>query len=274
MLKNIEGIILDWAGTTVDFGCFAPVNVFLEIFHNAGIEVTQEEARKPMGMLKRDHIKAMLRMPRIRSAWKEKHGCEYDEQDVDTLYEEFKPMLMSSLHKYTDPITGVIETIETIREMGLKIGSTTGYTDSMMETVVKCAKDKGYSPDCYITPDSTHSIGRPYPYMIYKNMETLKLSASWKVIKIGDTIADIKEGFNAGVWSVGVIVGSSQMGLSYEEYMKLDETDRGTRMATVKKQYIDAGADFVIDTIKDLPMLIEKIDRLITGGKRTYAFRA
>ena len=69
-MNKIEGVIFDWAGTTVDFGCFAPVNVFLEIFKNAGVEVTMEEARIPMGMLKRDHIKAMLKMPRISGIWK------------------------------------------------------------------------------------------------------------------------------------------------------------------------------------------------------------
>lgn len=42
-MNRIEGVILDWAGTAVDFGCFAPVNVFIDIFHNAGIEVTMAE---------------------------------------------------------------------------------------------------------------------------------------------------------------------------------------------------------------------------------------
>ena len=51
-MNNVEGVIFDWAGTTVDFGCFAPVNVFVDIFNNAGIDVTMEEAREPMGMLK------------------------------------------------------------------------------------------------------------------------------------------------------------------------------------------------------------------------------
>ena len=64
-MNKVEGVIFDWAGTTVDFGCFAPVNVFIDIFKNAGIEVTMEEAREPMGMLKIDHIRAMLSMPRI-----------------------------------------------------------------------------------------------------------------------------------------------------------------------------------------------------------------
>lgn len=60
MNKQIEAVIFDWVGTTVDFGCFAPVQVFVQIFEQAGVPVTIEEARKPMGMLKIDHIRTML----------------------------------------------------------------------------------------------------------------------------------------------------------------------------------------------------------------------
>ena len=69
-MNKIEAVIFDWAGTTVDFGCFAPVNVFIEIFKEVGIEVTMEEARLPMGMLKWDHIKTMLQMERISNLWR------------------------------------------------------------------------------------------------------------------------------------------------------------------------------------------------------------
>ena len=60
-----EAVIFDWAGTTVDYGCFAPVQAFMEIFKKYGIEPTMEETRKPMGMLKWDHIHTMMQMPRM-----------------------------------------------------------------------------------------------------------------------------------------------------------------------------------------------------------------
>lgn len=52
--RMIEAVIFDWAGTTVDYGCFAPVKAFMEAFAHHGVPVTMEETRKPMGMLKRD----------------------------------------------------------------------------------------------------------------------------------------------------------------------------------------------------------------------------
>lgn len=267
-MNRIEGVIVDWAGTTVDFGCFAPVNVFVDIFKDAGIDVTMGEAREPMGMLKIDHIRAMLSMPRIAVLWEEKYGKSFNERDVEKLYAEFVPALMASLSAYTDPIPGVIEAIDVLRSRGLKIGSTTGYTTTMMDVVVPNALEKGYSPDVYITPEDTNSIGRPYPYMVYRNMELLKLSASWKVVKVGDTISDIKEGVNAGVWSVGVVIGSSEMGLSLEEFSSLSEADKETVISKTEEIFMQNGADFTISTMRELPQLIDQINSLISDGKR------
>jgi phosphonoacetaldehyde hydrolase len=267
-MNKIEGVIFDWAGTTVDFGCFAPVNVFIDIFKHAGIDVTMAEARAPMGMLKIDHIRAMLTMPRIAGLWEEKYGRSFTEQDVENLYAEFEPALMDSLTEYTDPIPEVIETVQTLRNQGLKIGSTTGYTKTMMDVVVPNALKKGYNPDFYITPDEAHSFGRPYPYMIYRNMEQLKLSAAWKVVKVGDTISDIKEGVNAGVWSVGVIIGSSEMGLGLEEFHALSESNQEKVISETDQSFKENGADFTIKSMSELPQLIERINQLISEGKR------
>jgi phosphonoacetaldehyde hydrolase len=270
-MNKVEGVILDWAGTTVDFGCFAPVHVFLQIFKSAGVEVTMQEARAPMGMLKKDHIRTMLQMPRIKRLWEEKYGRECNEQDINDLYASFEPLLLSSLTEYTHPLPEVIETVKVLREKGLRIGSTTGYTDSMMKIVTKGAKEKGYEPDYWITPDSTNSYGRPYPYMIFRNIEALGLTAPWKLVKVGDTASDIKEGLQAGVWSVGIVVGSSQMGMSNEEFQNCSENEKNQAIQCTEQAFLELGADFTIRTMRELPPLIEKINILLAQGKRPYA---
>ncbi len=266
-MNKIKGVIFDWAGTTIDFGCFAPVHAFLQIFKAAGVEVTMEEARAPMGMLKKDHIRTILQMPRIHSMWEAIHGSCFTDKDIENLYTSFEPLLLASLTDYTEPIPEVIETVKVLREKGLKIGSTTGYTDNMMKIVTEGAKEKGYEPDFWITPDSTNSYGRPYPYMIFRNIETLKLTASWKVVKIGDTASDIKEGINAGAWSVGVVVGSSQMGMSHEEFNNLSKTEQLRAIKKTEDAFLGYGADFTIQTMKELPALIERINTLLERGK-------
>ena len=53
---------------------------------------------------------------------------------------------MAGITKHTDIKPYVIETVNKLKEMKIKIGSTTGYTDMMMEPVLKRAKEQGYCP--------------------------------------------------------------------------------------------------------------------------------
>ena len=256
---KIEAVVFDWAGTTIDYGCFAPVQAFMGIFQQYGIEVTMEETRKPMGMLKWDHIKTMLGMPAIQKQWKDRYGRESNDQDVDEMHERFSEKLMSILDQFVDIKPYVLETMQELRDMGIKIGSTTGYTDCMMSIVVPQAKRVGYAPDFWITPDSVGSCGRPYPYMIFENMKALNIKDVHHVIKVGDTISDMKEGRCAGVLTVGILEGSSLMALTQEEYETLPEEEKKAQCERVRKEYLDAGADYVIQTMKELPALIRNL---------------
>lgn len=252
----IELVIFDWAGTTVDYGCFAPVEAFKNSFSHFGINVTVDEVRKPMGMLKKDHIRTMFNMKRISDEWKKTYSREWSEQDVEDVYKQFETKLFEILHNFANPKPYVLETVKTIKNMGLKIGSTTGYTDSMMEIVVSKAKEQGYIPDFWISADSVNGKGRPNPYMIFENMKHFNISNVRNVIKIGDTVSDIKEGINAGVWTVGIIEGSSDLGLTEQEYNNLTESERETLCKKTEQNFRNAGADFVIKNIKFLPDLI------------------
>lgn len=252
MDKKTEAVIFDWAGTTVDYGCFAPVQAFTEVFKEFGIEPTMEEVRKPMGMLKIDHIRTMLSMERIQNLWREKYGKSSTEEDVQKMYTIYEKMLLGVLDQFAEVKPKVIETMEFLRKHGIKIGSTTGYTDKMMAIVTKKAKENGYEPDAWFSPDAVHQKGRPYPYMIFKNMETLEVTSVEHVIKVGDTISDIKEGKNAGVLSVAVLEGSSEMGLSQEEYEALSEEEKQDLCEKTKQNFLKAGADYVIRDMSDL----------------------
>lgn len=250
MENKIEAVIFDWAGTTVDYGCFAPVQTFVEVFKSFGIEPTMEETRKPMGMLKWDHIHTMLQMPRIRQEFVKIYGREPEKKDVDAMHEQFLGKLLKVLDQFAEPKDYVLDTVKQLRDRGIKIGSTTGYTDEMMEIVTREAKKAGYQPDYVCTPDATNHKGRPYPYMIFENMKALGVGSVKNVIKAGDTVSDIKEGKNAGVITVGIIEGSSEMGLSKEEFDALTTEERESRVREVRERYLNAGADYVVMDIR------------------------
>ena len=146
------------------------------------------------------------------------------ETDIQEMYEEFEEILFTILPRYAPPIHGVKEVIASLRERGIKIGSTTGYTREMMDIVAKEAALQGYKPDFLVTPDDVPA-GRPYPWMCYKNAMELGVYPMNHMIKIGDTVSDMKEGRNAGMWTVGVILGSSELGLSEEEVENMDPVE-------------------------------------------------
>lgn len=259
MERKIEAVIFDWAGTTVDFGCFAPVQAFVTAFEEYGITPTVEEVRKPMGMLKRDHVKTMMNMDRIHQEWLRVHGRDFTEEDIDAVYEASENGILKILTDFADPKPYVLDAVQKLRDMGIRIGSTTGYTDEMMEIVVPLAAEKGYQPDFWFSPNSVNNMGRPYPYMIFENLKALKVSSVKNAVKVGDTVSDIKEGLNAGMISIGVIEGSSVMALSQSEYQTLNEEEKQEACDKVRKIYEEAGADYIIMNMSELPALIKTL---------------
>ncbi|MDQ0861729.1 phosphonoacetaldehyde hydrolase [Bacillus sp. V2I10] len=263
-MGKIEGIILDWAGTTIDYGCFAPLQVFIEVFLNQDVNITAEEARKPMGLLKIDHIRALCEMPRIKKEWMNVHGQEPSDQDIERMYGEFEKILFSILPQFTTPLPGVIQTIQKLRGQGLKIGSTTGYTKEMMKIVAPYAKEKGYYPDYLFTPDDVKE-GRPYPWMSYMNAMEMGIYPMNKLVKVGDTVSDMKEGINAGMWTVGVILGSNELGLTEDEVSTLCQEELKEKMNAVRERFYEAGANYVINEFAELIPLIEEMEKRLTA---------
>jgi phosphonoacetaldehyde hydrolase len=250
---------MDWAGTAVDFGCFAPVGAFIKAFEEKGIHPTNEEIRLPMGKAKVEHIRALLEMERIRSQFAAVYHREWNADDVMEINKSFERNLFLTLAQYATPLPGVVETMALLRGQGIKIGSTTGYTRAMMDIVQPEAAKRGYCVDSCVTPDGLPA-GRPAPFMIFRNMINLNVQHPDCVVKVGDTIEDIREGLHAKVHVVGVIRGSSELGLSADEIEKLPPVELAERINAAGDRMLQAGAHHVIDTIEELPLLIHIIN--------------
>ncbi len=252
-MERITAVVFDWAGTTVDYGCFAPVRAFDTIFREKGIELSIDEIRKPMGIKKKDHIRELCNLERIKKLW------VASEDDIDILYKSFETTLLKSLSEFATPIPGVIDVVNYLGDNGIKIGSTTGYTKSMIDIVASEAAKKGYKPDSIVN-SSDVPLSRPAPFMCYQNAINLQSYPLHCMVKVGDTIADIKEGINAGMWCVNIILGSSMLGMAE------DQTPDDVQMSDVRRQFKEAGAHYVINSIKDLPDVINNINRALKAG--------
>ena len=259
MDNKIELVVFDWAGTTVDYGSSAPSDVFDRVFRTAGLCLTKEEINRPMGLEKKAHIRALLSCESGRSQWEKQYGRLWEEKDVEDLYEKFEETLHEVVAERSDPLDGVVETVNALRRAGMKIGSTTGYNDWMMEQVLPRAAAGGYSPDCVVTPDAT-GIGRPSPFMIFECMRRLNIYPPCHVVKVGDTVVDMQEGKNAGAFSIGILTGSNLLGLTPKEYNEMPAEALAERKAETAARYRAAGADLVIDSIRDLPAAIEELN--------------
>lgn len=266
-MKNIEMVVFDWAGTTIDYGCVAPLDAFITAFKSHGVEISLDEARAPMGMKKRDHVATILDMDRVAQAWKDEHGQTACETNIDSLYSKFESTITASLGDFCEPIPGVVETIAELRADGLKIGSTTGYTGDMMKIVAPGAKAKGYYPDNLVSSTDVPA-GRPYPYMVWSNAITLEVPDLQHIVKVGDTKADVAEGLSAGVWTVAVIEGSSVWAISEEETRALDAAEYHNRYTECRELFYNAGAHYVIRNFAELPSILNIIENQIDLGKR------
>lgn len=263
----VQAVILDWAGTVVDHGCMAPAATFIAAFAHEGVDITAEQARGPMGMAKWHHIQAITRIPAVAAAWRDKHGAEPVDQDIDRIYERFLPLQVATVAQHSDVIPGAAAAIDALRRAGLKIGSTTGYPRPVMEVVAKVAAAQGYVPDTMVCAGDTR-LGRPGPYMVYKALLDLELSPVESVVKVGDTVVDIEEGLNAGLWSIGVAATGNEVGLTAADLAALPAGDRQARIAAARSRLYAAGAHYVIDAVAELPSVISEVNRRLANGER------
>src|SRR5262249_53613789 len=125
--SSIRLVVLDWAGTAVDHGSFAPVVPFMEAFARFGVAISQAEARGPMGLPKRDHIAALLRLPAIAERWRAAHRRDGTDADVDHVYAAFRPLQLEVIENYAEPVPGLLDAVAELRRRHVKIGGTTGY---------------------------------------------------------------------------------------------------------------------------------------------------
>ena len=251
-LTDFHLVIFDWAGTMVDFGCRAPIQALRDAFAGRGVAIEEPVLRADMGKAKADHVRALLAKPDVAAAWLAATGQPSTEADVAALMTDLGPLMRDAAAQAAALIPGAAEAVATLRAAGLRIASSTGYTREMMQPVIAKAKAQGYAPDHLVCADETPE-GRPSPLMIYKACAELGVWPLSRVVKVDDAEAGIAEGRSAGCFTVGVAASGNAVGLSLAELDALAPNDRSDRIARASKRLKDAGADLVIDTVRDLP---------------------
>lgn len=269
MRHQLEGIIFDWAGTMVDFGSFAPTQIFVDAFKTAfDFDLTLAEARGPMGLGKWQHIEALGQDPAVAARWAAQVGRPMNADDVQHIYQTFIPLQVERVGLHADLIPGALETVTKLRHLGYKIGSTTGYPHEVMVNLMDVAAARGYRPDCTVCADDLDAGSRPGPWMALECVFQLKIGAVSHCVKVDDTLPGIAEGLNAGMWTVGVALSGSPAGWSQAEYEHASEAVRTVVRQRVSEQFRAAGVHYVIDTVADLLPVLELIEQRLAKGER------
>ena len=262
----IEAVLLDWAGTTMDFGCMAPARVFVEVFKRKNVPITIEEARAPMGAHKRVHIQRISELDSVRARWQKTHGRPPNDADVSAMFAEFVPLQVACLSEYSTLISGTLEVIAELRRRGMKIGSTTGYLTEMMLVNQKDAKRQGYEPDATVCAGDVPA-GRPYPYMCLLNVIKLGVSTVQACVKIDDTVPGVEEGLNAGMWTIGLAVSGNEVGMTLEDWKALLAAEQKIKRERAYTRMQQCGAHYTVDTIADIMPCIDDIQARIRRGE-------
>jgi phosphonoacetaldehyde hydrolase len=263
----IQAIVFDWAGTMIDFGCRAPVMALRDVFAEAGVEISEAETRADMGKAKRDHIRALLAMPRIADLWAQHHGASATEADVDRLHDAVEPRMRAAARDCAMLIPGAAELVAGLRARGVKIGSTTGYTRPMMADILPLAAEQGYAPDVVVCAGET-AQGRPSPLMIWKALVELGAWPARACVKVDDAVVGIGEGLEAGAWTVGLSASGNGVGLEQNVLAILPAAERAVRIEASAKALRDAGAHYVVESVADLGAVLADIEARIVRGER------
>jgi phosphonoacetaldehyde hydrolase len=262
----LRAVLFDWAGTVLDFGSRAPVVAVMQTFAEFGVAITADEARGPMGMSKRDHLQAVLALPRVAEAWKHAQGEEPRDRSVDRLYAAFLKTQAAVIAAHAELIPGCLSTIEHCRRRNLKLGSSTGYVQELMGLLIPAARRQGLEFDAVVCADDVPS-GRPAPWMLLENVRRLGVYPMAAALAVDDTTVGIQAGRNAGMWTAGVAKSGNLVGLGQEDFTRLSPAEQQSRLSAASQTLRDGGAHFVIETVADLPAILDEIDWALQSGQ-------
>ena len=228
--QPIQLAMFDMAGTTVNDevdGHPLMVISMMRAFAKHGIELVPDVINKHRGKQKLEAIQTLL-----------KEVAELSPADVervgDGVYRDFLHELESNLSSISE-IDGATELFRHLRSKNIYIGVGSGFPMQIVQAIISRLGwlDKGLLD--YVGSAEQVGVGRPNPKMIHDAMQRLGITDGLAVVKIGDTVVDVQEGKNAGVWTVAVLTGSQ-----------------------TEAQLMTAAPDYILSSIRELWTLIPR----------------
>merc|ERR1711974_357722 len=122
--------------------------------------------------------------------------------------------------------------------------------------------------DTHQTVTSLHEVpvARPSPSMIFLNMIRMDIWTPKAVVKVDDTGSGIVAGLHAGCWTVGIAKTGNYVGATEKQLAAMPKAELEAKVQAARKKLYDSGAHYVIDTVSDLPAVVDKINERLAMG--------
>jgi phosphonoacetaldehyde hydrolase len=137
----------------------------------------------------------------------------------------------------------------------------------MMALCQRAACEAGYEPDVSVAASQVPA-GRPAPWMAVKAAMEMQVYPWEAIVKVGDTVTDIEEGLNAGMWTIGITRTGNEVGLSLGEAASMDATTLAALMTRADDKLRAAGAHYVVESAADILPVIDAINARLSAGER------
>ena len=238
ILFNLNNILLNY-----DSNC--STNSLISMFRNNNIMVSSTLIKEKKDSNIETHILNILSEIEINNKWVTFNKTKPNLQTINYLVNEYNKIYENS-KKYHFTIKPCIKSIfDDIKQYDILIGLTTNISNNI---IIQEFKKKYIKLDSVVYNENINNNS----HMIYQNMINLNIETINSVIKVDNNIQGIKQGINAGCWTVGIYEYDTNM---YENTIEKENIEQKTR-----NRLIHAGADFVIPNLSYLPEVIEKIN--------------
>ena len=207
-----------------------------------------------MGKCKRDHLRQILF--KNGATFYSLHNRSPTESDIDALFRTYVPMQFNTIKQNCNILPQTHETVERLRKSH-KIGATSSFPTYISSAINYELFDRGINLDSIVASDEVFNT-RPYPSMVYKNMDILSVKTPRDIVKISNTVEGILEGLNAGCWTIGVSKYSSLLGIhSLCEEASMDEDKMRERITFASNKLKRTGAHAVVENLNDIDNIID-----------------
>lgn len=193
-------VVLDIMGTSVD-DKGTEVKELVKLLKTVkNIDISMDQANKVMGIPKKMAFEQLCSL----------NKTAVTPNIIDELVSKFNEQLMEQYAEKgkIELMPYAAELFEHIKASGSKLYLNTGFNREVASVIVA---NLGLETiiDGYIGSDEV-SVGRPQPDMIRLAMKRAGVQYSHYVMKVGDTVSDLYEGFSAGcAWNIGVLTGAN-----------------------------------------------------------------